>query len=408
MPTYLCHGFRWHRQSIRVYVVVQNLDDAAPEWVVRPASANALLGSFYDLFDFLPYCAPPGSLDPDDPDRDPSSRSRSRSHGASSSAAAQQQHHKDRRASSSKRGRSESRRKAPPPSLPLAPPPPPPLQPGAASAGGQLDRPGDELLAQSWSAVKLLEEYDPLDLAEASRPHAFVADYVVRIDLSCGVADEIARYEELVRGAAYPPVAAAAGQQWSSEEGSLRGGGGGSGSSSRRDGGKGKKGGAPAGSGWLEKLRDQLQMGEDIRWYVIVNGDEERAWPGEEDAGRGRGGSQAAAAQQQVLGDTDSGVQDRDKEAERERQRETLRREMGLFNEGPAPPPQPPNRRIRGEKERERRPPVPDKLPVPDQLPTPIAKVPTNQAGGARPKTPKGGGFRRLFGRSKSGNQSTT
>ncbi|TPX07312.1 uncharacterized protein E0L32_010734, partial [Thyridium curvatum] len=63
MPTYLCHGFRWQRRSIRVYVVVQNLDDAAPEWIIRRGTSRALLSSFYSLFDFLPRCAapPPGS-----------------------------------------------------------------------------------------------------------------------------------------------------------------------------------------------------------------------------------------------------------------------------------------------------------------------------------------------------------
>lgn len=32
-------------------------------------------------------------------------------------------------------------------------------------------------------------------------------------------------------------------------------------------------------AGWLEKLRDQLQRGESIRWYVVVCGDEERYNP---------------------------------------------------------------------------------------------------------------------------------
>ena len=33
--------------------------------------------------------------------------------------------------------------------------------------------------------------------------------------------------------------------------------------------------------GWFEKMRDQLQRGEEIRWYVVVNGDEVRDWPDE-------------------------------------------------------------------------------------------------------------------------------
>jgi hypothetical protein len=34
-------------------------------------------------------------------------------------------------------------------------------------------------------------------------------------------------------------------------------------------------------TGWFEKLRDQLQRGEDIRWFVVVCGDEERQVPEE-------------------------------------------------------------------------------------------------------------------------------
>ncbi|KAF3767434.1 hypothetical protein M406DRAFT_223743, partial [Cryphonectria parasitica EP155] len=166
MPTYLCHGFRWKRRSIRVYVVVQNLDDAAPEWIIKRGSPRNLIESFYDLFDFLPECALPTTR--------------------SSSAA--------------------------PPSNSVAP-----------------------SSEQSWSPVKLLEEHDPANLHEVSRPYAYVADYVTRIDASCSIVEEIQRYE------------------------------------TRRDTTKLGKG-----AGWFEQLRDQLQRGEEIRWYVVVNGDEDR------------------------------------------------------------------------------------------------------------------------------------
>ncbi|KAI9847616.1 MAG: hypothetical protein M1837_002190 [Sclerophora amabilis] len=46
MPAYLVRGFRWYRQSIRVYVVLANLDDAAADWVMGPKTNAALAGSF--------------------------------------------------------------------------------------------------------------------------------------------------------------------------------------------------------------------------------------------------------------------------------------------------------------------------------------------------------------------------
>lgn len=50
MPTYLLHGFRWPRSLIRVHVVLQNLDDAAPEWLVAPDTTLALLRNFHSLY----------------------------------------------------------------------------------------------------------------------------------------------------------------------------------------------------------------------------------------------------------------------------------------------------------------------------------------------------------------------
>jgi len=134
----------------------------------------------------------------------------------------------------------------------------------AAGANGGA---GGDIRAQDWSAVKLLEEYDPADLASVSRPHAYVADYVVQVDLSVSVSDEMQRYEERVRKRNLaendPPMFFAPDKKTAK---SSRSGGGGGGSSS-------------GGGGWFEKLRDQLQRGEDIRWYVVVNGDEVRDWP---------------------------------------------------------------------------------------------------------------------------------
>lgn len=40
MPTYLMHGFRWSRPLIRIHIILQNLDDAAAEWVVGKNPSN--------------------------------------------------------------------------------------------------------------------------------------------------------------------------------------------------------------------------------------------------------------------------------------------------------------------------------------------------------------------------------
>ncbi|KAK5168705.1 uncharacterized protein LTR77_006014 [Saxophila tyrrhenica] len=50
MPTYLLHGFRWPRQLIRIHIILQNLDDAAAEWLVAPKTTLALLKNFNQLY----------------------------------------------------------------------------------------------------------------------------------------------------------------------------------------------------------------------------------------------------------------------------------------------------------------------------------------------------------------------
>ncbi|KAH8758465.1 hypothetical protein F5883DRAFT_427719 [Diaporthe sp. PMI_573] len=304
MPTYLCHGFRWKRRSIRVYVVVQNLDDAAPEWIVKRGSPRSLIQSFYNLFDFLPECTFPPT----------------------------------RRSSYA------------------------PRSDGATA---------DPVLAQDWSPVKVLEEHDPGNLDEVSRPYAYVADYVQRIDSSCSIVEEIARYEHMVRASREPAVTGP-----SSDE-TLNG----------------KRDTARLGdlAGWFEQLRDQLQKGEEIRWYVVVNGDEEREWPAEGSLSRPETRAQMAHQTQYAHQQLIFEGRDRDLEMRREQLRRDLGYDQGGIDRLAA-------RRV------ERRPPaVPDK-----DLPPLRIDVPMHPAGPSRPKTPKTpgkGSFRRLFGRSKSGEQ---
>ena len=50
MPTYLVHGFRWPRALVRIHIILQNLDDAAAEWLVAPKTTLALLKNFSLLY----------------------------------------------------------------------------------------------------------------------------------------------------------------------------------------------------------------------------------------------------------------------------------------------------------------------------------------------------------------------
>ncbi|CAM1511240.1 Fc.00g087530.m01.CDS01 [Cosmosporella sp. VM-42] len=185
MPTYLCHGFRWHRRAIRIFVILQDLEDAAPDWITGPTTSSAILSQLHESYKFLPdleveECAPTSTLPKPEP-----------------------LHQDDDFAL-------------------------PPLRVSPSQ---------DNVLMHSWSAVKLLEEHDPDDLTYVSRPYAYVADYVVRVDLSVDLAAEMARYESRAK-----------------EEG-----------------------------GWFGKLRDELQNGEEVKWYVVVCGDESRDFEEETD-----------------------------------------------------------------------------------------------------------------------------
>lgn len=50
MPTWLVHGFRWPRPLIRIHIILQNLDDAAAEWLMAPPTTAALLENFQTLY----------------------------------------------------------------------------------------------------------------------------------------------------------------------------------------------------------------------------------------------------------------------------------------------------------------------------------------------------------------------
>jgi len=46
MPTWIVHGFRWPRAQIRIHIILQNLDDAAPEWLMAPATVACMTANF--------------------------------------------------------------------------------------------------------------------------------------------------------------------------------------------------------------------------------------------------------------------------------------------------------------------------------------------------------------------------
>ena len=52
MPVYLVHGFRWPRAAIRIHIILQNLDDAAAEWLIGELQNLSLLAK--NPADWLP------------------------------------------------------------------------------------------------------------------------------------------------------------------------------------------------------------------------------------------------------------------------------------------------------------------------------------------------------------------
>lgn len=50
MPTYLLHGFRWPRSLIRIHIILQNLDDAAAEWLMAPDTVACLRENFQKVY----------------------------------------------------------------------------------------------------------------------------------------------------------------------------------------------------------------------------------------------------------------------------------------------------------------------------------------------------------------------
>ncbi|KAI1416876.1 hypothetical protein F5Y13DRAFT_204262 [Hypoxylon sp. FL1857] len=261
MPTYLCHGFRWHRRSIRYFVVIQDVEDASSEWIVTRQSPVSLLDQFYELFDFLPPCTQPTRNPSPSPQRLQSQfpTSNGHAHSRMHSYDSQEHKHTNNRVENGENGNRRRLSKSSSHSRSLGQPNTThdditPIPSPESPEPPELPEIDDTVPFNDWSVVKFLEEFDPSDLTTVSRPWAYVADYVVRVDMSLSIAEEISRYEAQMKSEPYKPMSGP-----SDEEG-------------RKINTFGNKK-----AGWLEKLRDQLQRTESIRWYVVVCGDEERS-----------------------------------------------------------------------------------------------------------------------------------
>ncbi|KAK3182348.1 hypothetical protein K4F52_006351 [Lecanicillium sp. MT-2017a] len=202
MPTYLCHGFRWHRRDLRIFVVVNDLEDVAPDWIIGPTSSTLILDQFAESFDFLPKMPESAAATDNGSDAKPLNGQNPSTNNKKKTNAGI--HHDDDF-------------DVPPSQVPAA---------------------DDSVLCHEWSPVKLLEEHDPLETTSPARPYAYVADHVVRIDLSADIAGEMAKYEK-----------------------------------------QAGRGGAP----WFAQLRDKVQQAEEIKWYIVVCGDELRDYPDDDD-----------------------------------------------------------------------------------------------------------------------------
>jgi hypothetical protein len=294
MPTYLIHGFRWYRQSIRIHIILNDLEDATPEWLLAPATSISILNSLYIAYDFLPPSNPPplayANLPipcfPGDESEDETSEQLERPRTGDRPRAPKL---KKSKSMISLRSRSLSRKsKRPPELIPPVPPLPPMNRYGLNGDGsGYSDRKGStsgsdprpstqsgSLHRQSlaskpekkpsfndWSAVKLLEQYDPTDMRIVSQPYAYVADYMIEVSLGVSITEEMAKYETKMKAEDWPLTPGTPGAPGMGRRDLRR---------------KGRR------IGWFEKLRDQLQKEEEIGWHVVVCGDEEREKPSAE------------------------------------------------------------------------------------------------------------------------------
>jgi hypothetical protein len=248
---------------------LHDLEDAAAEWVLAPATSLTLLNSFYTLFDFLPPSNPPPASYPipvpdkvivEEPVRPKTLSKNNKGSMASLRSFARRKKLGSNR-ENGERNVSESDNSRLAQSTATS-------SSTKATAATKCEKVSS---FNDWSVVKLVEQYDPEDMQVVSQPYAYVADYMVEVKLSASLGEEIAKYEAWVKenempssnipsptspGTPSTPNAVHSGDLSHSSARDVR-------MSSRQ-------------LGWFEKLRDGLQKGEEIGWYVVVCGDEER------------------------------------------------------------------------------------------------------------------------------------
>ncbi|KAK2591622.1 hypothetical protein QQS21_010691 [Conoideocrella luteorostrata] len=160
MPTYLCHGFRWYRRSIRIFVILNSLDDCAPDWIIGRTTAAIILSQLAESFDFVPRLENEDGTVP------------GASWGYGMSA-------------------------APPPDPKVSRPPA--FDDDLSIPSSRVPPYEDNVLMHAWSPIKLLEEYDVDETDHAARPYAYVADYVVRVHLGVDIAAQMANYDTVLK-----------------------------------------------------------------------------------------------------------------------------------------------------------------------------------------------------------------
>ncbi|KHJ32995.1 putative developmental regulator protein [Erysiphe necator] len=265
MPTYLLHGFRWTRMNIRIRIILNDLEDAASEWIMAPATSKSLLDNFYEKYDFLPQYRLP--LSPSSQNDNTSSTSISedkfsnnlnfphRLRASKSQVSLRNPVGKQEIESLISSNENQVKK--------LDEVEHKPLPDGSA----QTSYMKTSIHFNDWSPIKLVEEYDPREQFFCSQPYAYVADYLVKVDLSLALKEQMLKYETFRAEQCRVDKAEhnlGMPLQISEKE-----------KISTLDSTKTVK------EDWFERLRNELENESDIDWYIVYCGDQEReisAW----------------------------------------------------------------------------------------------------------------------------------
>ncbi|RKF54306.1 putative developmental regulator protein [Erysiphe neolycopersici] len=264
MPIFLIHGFRWARISIRILIILNNIEDAASEWIMAPDTSKSLLDNFYKKYDFLPQCRPPLST------------SQQTVH-ISSDLSSEEKFAKNLDLPCTLRSNNSQvslRSPVPNQSTNKTPILINDNKPNQRIRGEQETMSCESTLSlnmetsihfNDWSPIKLVEQYDPEEQYVCSQPYAYVADYLVKVDLSVALDEQIQKYEKF-------RAEQCGGQEEKQNVGS-------SVYESEEENSNIKNKLKTREKDWFERLRDELEKDSDIGWYVVYCGDQEREIP---------------------------------------------------------------------------------------------------------------------------------